>query len=355
MGESGNSTQASATPSAGGGYSISGATGTWTYRKPITVNAGQVTGAHTNFPMFVFLNADSQLSAGALANGNDIVFTDSNSVKLPYQIESYGAGTLYAWVQVPSLTVGTQIYMYYGNASAPSNLQNAAGVWDSNYKGVWHLGSPTTLSASDSTGVNNGVNNGATAASGKLFGGATFAGGQSIDMPDSPSLRIPGSWTLSAWVKLSSIPSTYIGVAVKGNGTNYGIGYDKNFVRGDGDGWFTWLNDYVTGNTDMTKFLQTPATGTWYHLTGVWDDAGQQQTLYLNGSQVETASFGAHHPMIDSAVFSIGMDPCCVDGYVSGMVDEVRVSATIRSTNWITAEYSNQNAPASFYTVGGQQ
>ena len=52
-----------------------------------------------------------------------------------------GAGTLFAWVRIPTLKVGadTIIYMYYGNSTITSPTANPTAVWDSNYKGVWHL------------------------------------------------------------------------------------------------------------------------------------------------------------------------------------------------------------------------
>jgi hypothetical protein len=48
-----------------------------------------------------------------------------------------------AWVEVRSLSgsTNTDIYIYYGNTSLAEgeNQWNPAGVWDSNYVGVWHL------------------------------------------------------------------------------------------------------------------------------------------------------------------------------------------------------------------------
>ena len=40
-----------------------------------------------------------------------------------------------------SNSADTVVYAYYGNAVA-TNQQNPTGVWDSNYKGVWHFGTP---------------------------------------------------------------------------------------------------------------------------------------------------------------------------------------------------------------------
>jgi hypothetical protein len=41
--------------------------------------------------------------------------------------------------------------------------------------------------------------------------------------------------------------------------------------------------------------------------------------------------------------------------YFTGSIDEVRVSSIARSAAWIAAEYSNQNSPSTFYTVGSAQ
>ncbi|HEU0272951.1 MAG TPA: LamG-like jellyroll fold domain-containing protein, partial [Candidatus Udaeobacter sp.] len=40
--------------------------------------------------------------------------------------------------------------------------------------------------------------------------------------------------------------------------------------------------------------------------------------------------------------------------YFNGDVDELRISSTNRSTDWIAAEYNNQNNPGTFVTMGGE-
>jgi hypothetical protein len=116
----------------------------WSYRKAITVNSGQVPSAQSNFPVLISLTSDAGLSAHALANGNDILFTTSDGVtKIPYQRENYGGGTLVAWVNCPSVTNGTVLYMYYGNPGA-ADQQQATSAWDINYVGVYHVDEATT-------------------------------------------------------------------------------------------------------------------------------------------------------------------------------------------------------------------
>jgi len=124
-------------PVASASYAIGGSTGptwynaSWSFRKPLTVNSGQVTGTLTNFPM-LYSVTDANLVGNTQASGNDLLFTASDGVtKLNHQIESYNSatGTLVAWVSVPALQSGTVIYVYYGNASA-TNQQNPTAVWD---------------------------------------------------------------------------------------------------------------------------------------------------------------------------------------------------------------------------------
>jgi hypothetical protein len=157
----------------------------WAHRKLITVSSGQVTGTQTKFPMLVSLTNDGQLIASARIDGPDILFTDSNGTTLlPFEMESYSNGTLAAWVQVASLTTGSQIYMYYGNTGNATSLQNKPGVWDSYYKGVWHLSETLTANGqtvADSTGQNNATAQYTWVAgnqqAGKIGGSLNFNGG----------------------------------------------------------------------------------------------------------------------------------------------------------------------------------
>jgi hypothetical protein len=36
-------------------------------------------------------------------------------------------------------------------------------------------------------------------------------------------------------------------------------------------------------------------------------------------------------------------------------LDEIRVSHSVRSANWIATEYNNQFATSTFYTIGGEE
>ncbi len=104
--------------------------GDWTYRKPLTVPGSQVSGAVTDHPVLVQV-VDADLQAKALASGDDIVFTAADGVtRLDHHVEAYdsASGTLSAWVAVPSLdpTSNTELFVYYGNATAADQQDPAA-------------------------------------------------------------------------------------------------------------------------------------------------------------------------------------------------------------------------------------
>ncbi|GAG52336.1 unnamed protein product, partial [marine sediment metagenome] len=139
---------------------------TFSYRKEITIQSSQVIGSadHLNFPVAISLSGDwlktttADPADGHIENsyGYDIIFRDTNLVQLDHEIESHdgsaSGGILVAWVRIPTLDYNddTVIYMYYGNPCIVSPTENAPGVWDSNYKSVWHLGEEYALDFDES-------------------------------------------------------------------------------------------------------------------------------------------------------------------------------------------------------------
>ena len=135
----------------------------YAYKRAIIIDGDEVGGSSgylTDFPMLVNLS-DTWLKKAPdgdiqHASGWDIIFrgldaTTCNGTApcdLDFEIETYdgSTGKLVAWVRVPQVYAGDNdpdndsvIYMYYGSSCVADDPQNATGVWDSNYKGVWHL------------------------------------------------------------------------------------------------------------------------------------------------------------------------------------------------------------------------
>ena len=90
-------------------------------------------------------------------------------------------------------------------------------------------------------------------------------------------------------------------------------------------------------------------TSAFHHIVGTFD--GSNLRLYKDGSLIAgpiaaTPATSANPAAIIGSAFGAF--------YFNGDIDELRISSTNRPTNWIAAEYRNQNSPATFITMGGE-
>lgn len=326
----------------------------WGYRRRITVDHTKVQASLTAFPVLISLSSDSDLSSRAQSSGNDILFTASNgTTKLSHEIEKYNSstGALVAWVKTDlSNLADTDVYMYYGNSSVGSQ-QDARNVWDSNFKGVWHLkedpfGAAPQMKDSTSNG-NNGTSSGSMTTSdqvtGEIDGSLDFDGSNDeATCGNAASLQITTEITIEAWAK-TSVTSAVKGMVNKE--TSSYVGYqlrkhsDNHYRFATGNP--TTLNQYVTSNLAYTD-------SNWHCIVGVRRSGTNY--LYIDGVQQTATSTGA---ITDSgANFDIGRAYSNYNGYWwTGGIDEVRVSNVGRDASWIGTCYNNQNSPSTFYSV----
>jgi hypothetical protein len=333
----------------------------WLYRKAITIDHTKVGAALTNFPALISLT-DAGLAAHAQSTGNDILFTSSDgSTKLNHEIESFtvGTGVLVAWVDIPSLsnTVDTVIYLYYGNAAA-TNQQNATGVWDANYQGVWHfMENPagTQPAMKDSTSVaGNGTANGTWTSgqqvAGKIGGTLNFNGSNDrvvgTDIADGVS-----ALTVELWINLNSVSGVFVPIAKSATAS------PSSTMAWALAANSTTLNfDLGTGGATATTLAYSTAIGTggWVHFALVY--TGAAMGIYYQGTLVaSTAKSGTINNITNPVVIGNIRDNATDTDLVNGKIDEPRVSNIARSAGWITTEYNNENAPSTFVTVGSEQ
>src|SRR5262245_54580846 len=143
------------------------------------------------------------------ADGSDLRFVaGDDKTPLKFHVERYDPtnNLAFLWVKVPRLAGGTateKIYLYYGNAQAPS-AADVGGTYDANQVLVYHFGNDGA--PQDSTAyANNASGSDAEANAASLIGGgAKFTGGSTITVPSTASLRIlpDKGATLSAWVRI---------------------------------------------------------------------------------------------------------------------------------------------------------
>ncbi len=293
------------------------------------------------------------------SSGFDIIFSSSASCAstLNFEVQSYTAstGALTAWVQVPSLSAGSVIYMCYGNPSISTDQSNKTAVWDSNYQIVQHLddSAATTVVADSTSNGNNGTaaaNTSTKSTTGEIGNALNFNGSTDSVNDGDPSATntTTGDMTLEMWVNRSSFSIDGAWETV-----THGDGVDNGFQ----------IFDNANGSSSTLRFLYFDPFGrsfsvstatslnanTWYDLAVT--QHGAVTSWYVNGV-LDSSSTNGNGAVGYEATSSplLLMAP----SHAPGKMDEFRFSNALRSASWLLTSYSNQSSPSTFYTVGSE-
>lgn len=352
---------------------ICAATG-YTAQRMIVIDHTRVPNTdQVNFP-FLFTSTDPAFATTANGGkmmsyaGNDILFTlDPNGTeKLDYEIQSYDPvhGQITAWVRIPTLshTSDTVIYLFYGNPNISASQANPTGVWDSNYQAVYHLVNPASTVAVDSTSHgNNGTAANLTPAQG-VFGPGAIFNSSYIDLPQAdfigyPTSSSPGyspyTATFQTWFK-----TTAGGIILEqdgGGGTPGGV---------QPDGAVQALTVTPSGNL-FVNFFGSDDFGWPITTSGVFNDnnwhlatlttLNNLETVYVDDQVVGTWNMG--YPFGGeagwSATYNYYLGTGATGGwdFFNGDLEEVEISNSARSSDWITTQYNNQSSPSTFYKL----
>ena len=253
-------------------------------------------------------------------------------------------GNLIAWVKIPSVSSSTDSVfdLMYGDSTINTDQSDPLNSWESNFKGVYHLGDGSTVVGTDSTGQAAGTKNGTlTAGAGEINGDIAGMSGNSanyVSLADPSLFPITTSWTISAWLK--PVAGNHVAVFWGGssnNGPHIGMNYPI---------FNSWRVAFGGTSCDGGSL----DTSNLHVLVGTFD--GSNLRLYKNGSLVGGPTAASPATSITSEALigrgALGNSPW------SGDIDEVRIAATARSAGWITTEYNNQNSPGTFITMGSE-
>jgi hypothetical protein len=337
--------------------------GNWGYRKNITIDHTKVSGDQTNFPLLVsFTDATFKTTGNngyvTNASGYDIIFTGSDgTTRLDHEIEKYDAATgqVVIWVRIPTLSSATDtlINIYYGNPSITTSQENKTGVWDSNFKGVWHLNQNPGGTAPQMTDSTSGGNNGTSSGSmnsgnqvtGKDDGATSFDGSDDYVNFTRPS-SVTSSLSICLWAKWTTTGTT-IG-SIQALVDNAHSGLPQGFIMQDRPDLSKHLTFSVHPDNNNLQSTTVVGNGNWRYVCGTND--GITSRLYvdgvLDGSAAETPV--TYQPAITLGYWQGG------SRFLNGSLDEVRLSDTARSAGWIATEYANQSNPGSFYTLSSE-
>jgi len=194
--------------------------------------------------------------------------------------------------------------------------------------GWWPLDATSGTVAADSSGTGN---NAFTSTSGVTWSGgaATLDGSSGLIRTSGPVLTTTASYTVSAWVNLSSTAATQT-VVSQGGGT--GAAFSLRFDATSGKWAFVQTNNDATTSTVLGS---TATTGTWTHLVAGYDNNTATASLYVNGalagSTADTRPSGAPGPLAIGAVAPATGTP---SQWLNGAVDNVQVYLDV-SRSWM--------------------
>ncbi len=331
----------------------------WNCRVPITVNANQVPSMQTDFP-FLF-NSTVPEFVDAQSLGQDFRFVLQDKTQLKYEIQDFDSGTntLIAWTKVPSIEVGTLIYLYFNNPTATDN-QDPAAVYDSNYKAVWHMNETVfgIDSIKDSTSNNNDgdPSPGITSTTGQIGRAINFDGNSVVAVFVSPSLDIFGPTaeiTLEGWMKTNDIAIPHLGgmICHPVGPTWPTAGEFAQYCLRQANSRFQYFSDPIS-TMDLASANGTISIGPFFHLAATYSSSTNMIKLYRDGSLLATKSSVTALWTSSTEDILLGRDHSSLDEFFDGILDELRVSDIARSDDFIETEFNNQSAPETFYDRG---
>jgi flagellar basal body-associated protein FliL len=345
----------------------------WHYRKQITINHTKVAGDLQNFPVLLKIT-DADLMKAQIDAG-DILFMNGpgEAAKLHHEIELFDAssGTIVSWVNISTLSSNenTILYMYYGNPNCV-NQEYSEKTWNSNFLLVYHMKDSTLLTINDSTINHNTCGKYGSSlpieSPGKIGKAQYFNGNIGCYMNSSDDISHGSNpWTYECWYKADSYGSSenpyptdpysiffsvsphsqthylVIDIALRDSENRFGCHMDNQ--EADGCSYTDNLNVF---------------DNQWHYAVVVRDNEASQFKMYIDGSPdyVVVSSISPGYT-IQTAPLDIGALYSYYPNrmYYEGYLDEIHISNTDRSPQWISTSFNNQNNPMDFLFIGPEE
>ncbi len=313
--------------------------------------------AVSNFPVLVQLSSNLfgfSYNQFMSPTANDLRFTDASGNVLNHEIDQWNTnGVSSVWVQVPFIAGNSNYIIAYWGDRADSNtpaFTTNGSTW-SGFSTVMHL-KEGGLPYADSTTLHPATSGTvpAVTASGEIGSAETFNGASQFLAP-SGAVNLGNSFSLSAWVNLSTTSTNIQTVwANKASGTDAnGVALFINF--------FNTANGQVlleTGNgaADFTAASVGNAfhTGGWHHLFAAVDRGNGVATLYVDSLNVTSSTNTLRTDFGNNTNFTLGSYTNS-SWFLKGSIDEARIEP-LRSADWVWATWMNIASNSLFETYG---
>lgn len=308
----------------------------WTQRVKIGLNTAAdglaITSAVDSPAVLIRLHTGNFQFLEAKPDGTDLRFIASDDkTPLKYHIEKFdGLNELaFVWVQVPKLEPGAKdafIWLYYGNPDAAAG-DDVKGSYDAAQGLIYHFNERETLPQDSTANANHAASSTAKAIGAGLIGGAlSFDGTAELALPSTPSLKSGANGlSLSFWIKPTDAADAPVYTQTEGAAPL------SITMRG---------GKLEAQSGTLTATASAPLVpGAWQHVAIVVKDG---LTMYLNGQEVAKAA-GAVADLSGGAVIGKGF---------KGEIDELQVSTTARSADWIKTAAQSQGQDQKLVVYG---
>ena len=315
----------------------------------------------TGFPLLIRLDAMNFGFGEARPDGADIRFLDASNNTLVHEIERWDADKALAeiWVLVPRISGSSRnnvVLMYWGNQlSTP--ISSGPSVFGS-FSCVFHMGEEPNGSAAhidDASGHDNAATvqslPGADLHEEGITGSALALDGSSM-LITSHRLPAPQTMALSLWFKTNT--SAGGGIAGFANYPSGEVVRHDRAIAMDPSGRFSFTLLHGGAPVTLTS-LSSYNDGHWHFVVARFSGLGQY--LFVDGEAV------ADDPTLTSAdaysgYWRFGEQPTpsplasgadaavSAANYISGTIDEVRVSTDELDDAWIKLSYATQRPGA---------
>jgi len=316
------------------------------------------------FPLLVRLSDSSFDFSQARADGSDIRFTKCDNVSLPFEVERWDAAAHQAeiWVKIDTVygNDSSQFFVIYWGEAALEIAINHAGVFDTagGFRGVWHLSEEAAGVGAkglykDAVGLCNGDDYiSSTDRSGIIGYGHAFNGIDDFIALNSPVTDfLKGDLTISLWVNILDSGGTILSKLDSTAGWNEG---ESSLYFGDGSNIYHTAGhngmrpSFVGYSDDYAIASGAVVNDCWSHLVYTWKwngDSTGTARYYIDGSEIS--------PSRDSLVIRTGENKNATVrigqpnsnesySYFKGHMDELEISAVVRSADWIKLAFLNQ-------------
>lgn len=316
----------------------------WPNRVPIAIDTSKAgAGIDANVAdatVLVRLHAGNFQDFFALKDDlSDLRFiADDDKTPLKFHVDSADIINqfIYVWVRVPQISASVnsgRIWMYYGNAEAPS-AQESAGTFDIDTSAVYHFKNGEAIPQDAATNkVNASAATATPSATAQIAAGMKFENGQSVTIAESPALAVAAAQgaTVSLWVKPASPQTDAYIFQQRGGNAEFVIGIEQNTIYAR-----LQLPDGRRIETTKSPALRP---GEWQHVAVVV--APDKMSVWVDGREAANAPQQWRASDKWGGAITLGNAAQGAHAF-SGEIDEVRIDHVARSPAWLALAVANQ-------------